>query len=393
MKKIISLALLGATTSLMAMYAEHAYLYKDPRIMGMGGANVAVGSYSTSVFSNPAGLANIKKEHGFVVDLLGLGVSLSSKVQEFLDDVDKASNSGNDADMANVLSKYSGEHFHLGVDNYTSISKNSDAFAWSIGLLAAVDVNFMAHGNGSEMGELLQTTSRGYGGVILGVAKPYDTEIGRLDIGVGLKYITQKSYEGSLGITELTGDGDIGQKLQDRYEKTSSGIGLDLGATYHPFAQSAWHPAVGLSVLNIGSMEMDKNFGGQPMTVNVGISVTPEVSFLNKLVLAVDYVDMLNANKLRIYNYNSTGDTVSYTDYEESDFMKRLRIGAGLGLIDTSYFSTTVNVGMYQSAYTAGVNLELALVKLNFATYEEQIGTGSVDIPDRRYMAQIGIGW
>ena len=53
----------------MAMYAENASLYKDPRIMGMGGANVAVGAYSTSVFSNPAGLTNIKKDHGFVVDL------------------------------------------------------------------------------------------------------------------------------------------------------------------------------------------------------------------------------------------------------------------------------------------------------------------------------------
>ncbi|MEA2090865.1 MAG: conjugal transfer protein TraF, partial [Campylobacterota bacterium] len=254
MKKVISLALLGATTSLMAMYAEQAYLYKDPRIMGMGGANVAVGAYSTSVFSNPAGLTNIKKDHGFVVDLLGLGVSASSETQQFIDDIDAASDS--ESEMAKILSKYSGEHFHIGVDNYTSISKNSDAFAWSIGLLAAADVNFMAHGHGSEMGELLETTSRAYGGVVLGVAKPYETDYGRLDIGVGLKYISQKSYEGSLGISELVGeDDDIGQKLQDRYEKSSSGIGLDLGVNYHPFADSYWHPTFGLSVLNIGSMK------------------------------------------------------------------------------------------------------------------------------------------
>lgn len=394
MKKILSLTLMGATTSLMAMYAEHAYLYKDPRIMGMGGANIAVGSYSTSVFSNPAGLATINKENGLVVDLLGIGVSSTANVQEFVQDINDASDTGNDAAVSEALKKYSGEHFHIGVDNYSSVSGNSDVFAWSIGLLAAADVNLMAHANGSTTSGLLETSSRAYGGVVLGAAKPYDTEIGRLDIGMGLKYITQKSYEGVLGVTELTDDSeDIGTKLQNKYEKTASGVGFDIGATLHPFSDNFLHPAFGLSVLNIGSMEMDDNYGKQLMTVNIGMSISPEVPLLEKFVVAVDYVDLLNANKLRIYEYSDNGDIISFSDYEDTDFMKRLRIGTELGLIDSTYFSTALNFGLYQGAYTAGLNLEVTIVKLNFATYEEQIGSGSVDISDRRYMAQVGIGW
>ncbi len=130
-KKIILTALLGATTSLMALGAEHAYLYKDPRIMGMGGANIAVGGYSTSVFSNPAGLAQIEKEEGFVVDLLGLSVTASSGISGFIDDIDAAET---DPEFTEVIQKYAGEHFHAGVDNYMAISKNSDDFAWSVGL-------------------------------------------------------------------------------------------------------------------------------------------------------------------------------------------------------------------------------------------------------------------
>ena len=202
-KKIILTALLGATTSLMALGAEHAYLYKDPRIMGMGGANIAVGSYSTSVFSNPAGLAQIEKSHGFVVDLLGLGVTASSGISDFIDDIDGADT---DSQMTEVLQKHAGEHFHVGVDNYMSVSKNSDIFAWSIGLLAAADINLMAHPNGSTNGGLLATSSRAYAGVILGAAKPYETEYGRVDVGVSLKFISQNSYEGSLGISELLDD-------------------------------------------------------------------------------------------------------------------------------------------------------------------------------------------
>jgi len=389
-KKIILSALLGATTSLMALGGEHAYLYKDPRIMGMGGANVAVGGYSTSIFSNPAGLAQIEKNHGFVVDILGLGVAASSGISDFLDDIDGAET---DSQMTEVLQKYAGEHFHVGVDNYMAVSKNSDAFAWSVGLLVAADVNMMAHPNGSTNGGLLVTSSRAYAGVLLGAAKPYETDYGRIDVGMSLKFISQNSYEGSLGISELLDDEeDLGQKLQDKYEKSSSGFGLDLGVTWYPFADNYWNPAFGMSILNIGSMGMDDNFGGQPLTVNIGASVTPEVAFVNKLVLAIDYVDMFNANSVRIYDF-STNDEVTFTDYSEADFMKRIRLGASARLIDNSYFATTVNLGMYQAAYTAGVDLQLTVLKLNFATYAEQVGTGSVDISDRRYMVQLGIGW
>ncbi len=391
MKKALSLALFGTTSSLMAMYGEHAYLYKDPRIMGMGGANVAVGGYSTSVFSNPAGLASIKKEHGIVVDLLGIGVNVSGEnVQNLIDDIDAANT---DEEMTQVLSDYSGDNFHFGIDNYTAISKNSEAFAWSIGLLSAVDANIMVHGNGSDNGGFIQSTSRAYGGIVLGVAKPYSTEIGHLDVGFSVKYISQYSYEGSLTVSELLDDNDMEENFRDKYETQSTGIGLDIGVAYHPFKESGWDPVFGLSVLNIGSMDMDDAYGGQPLTVNVGVSVTPEVSFLNELVFAVDYMDIFNANKIRLYDYSTNENEVQYTDYEESDFMKRLRVGVGVGLFDTMFIATKLNAGLYQGAYTAGLDFQLAILKLNVATYQEQLGTGGVDIPDRRYTAKLAIGW
>ena len=390
MKKIISVALLGATTSLLALGGEQAFLYKDPRIMGMGGANVAVGAYSTAVFSNPAGLANIKKEHGYVVDILSIGATTSDQTQEFADDLDAAGDDS--AKIEDVINKYSGEVFNVEVNNYSAVSKNSDMFAWSVGILAATDVSTVVHGNGSATGAPLEVSGRAYGGLILGGAKGFDTKVGKVDIGLGLKYIQQTSYEGPLYVSDLQGD-DAMEALKTKYEKNSSGFGLDLGINYKPFENSVWHPAFGLSILNIGAMSMDDNFGGQPTTVNIGASITPEISFLNKLVLALDYVDMFNANKVRIYTFDEGNDTQSYTDYTDDDMMKRVRLGAGIGLIDSQYLSTQVNVGLYQGAYTAGLDMEITVIKLNFATYQEQIGTGSVDIPDRRYMAQIGIGW
>ncbi len=392
MKKVLSLALLGATTSVFALYAEHASLYKDPRIMGMGGANVAVGTYSTSVFSNPAGLATIKKSHGFVVDVLNIGMSGSADGASFAQDIQGVDTSASDAttQMTDVLKKYDGKNIHIGVNNYTSISKNSDAFAWSIGILQAADINFMTHTQGGSQA-FLATSSRAYGGVVLGIAKPYETDYGRLDIGLSAKYIVQKSYEGGISIGDLVSK-DPATTLQNRLVN-SSGLGIDLGLAYRPWVDNYWHPAFGLSVMNMGSIGMGGVYGGQPMTVNAGLSITPEFPVFSKFVVAVDYVDMLNANKLRLYNGTNANGSFTYTDYNENDPMKRLRVGVGMGLVDTSWLALTLNGGLYQSAYTAGIDLEFLLVKLNVATYQEQIGTSATSITDRRYMVRLGLGW
>jgi len=397
-KKITLLALLGTTTSLMAMYAEEAYLYKDPRIMGMGGVDVAVGRYSTALFSNPAGLTNIKKEDGFEVDLFSLSISTSSQLNNFQKDFSDAEDA-EDSESAtlDVLEQYSGEHFHADASSYISLSKNSDAFAWSIGFLTAVDLNIMAHGNGSTSNALIETSSRGYGGLVLGAAKPYSTNYGIVNVGVGVKYIYQKSIEGSLGINDLVDDDNddetLSDKLSNKYERDAVGLGIDFGVTYEPFTNNYWNPRYGLSLLNLGTVDMKGSYGQQPITINLGASISPKIEYLTDFIAAVDYVDLFNANKLRIYEYNDDGLTVGYHDYSTYDFLKHLRLGTSAKIVDTKYFSTTLNLGLYQAAYTAGVDINLFILNISFTTYQEEVGTTSNPYSDRRYMGNFAINW
>jgi len=397
MKKILPLALLGATSSLMAMYAEHAYLIKDTHLIGMGGANVAVGAQTTTVFSNPAGLTNITAEDGYVIDLLNLNLSATGQFQEFANDIQDASDSDNDSEIVEALEEYSGEHFHASVDGYTSLSKYEESygFTWSVGAFFGTDTNVMTHSNGTDNGGFLQTTSRGYGGLVLAVAKPYDTEYGRFDVGVSAKYIAQKSVEGSLGVSDLTIDEDeIEDKLRDKYEKDATGYGIDLGVIYHPELESSLNPTIGLSVLNIGDMGLDDNYGQQPTTVNLGVAIAPEVVFTDRLVVALDYVDILEANKLRIYDYNDEGETVGYRDYDSSDFIKNINFGVGIDLLDSDYFDASLSAGVHQGGVTGGLNLAFFnSVSLDFSTYEEQVGTSDAEIADRRYMLRLGLSW
>jgi len=102
--------------------AVEEFLYKDPRIMSMGGANTAVGGYSTAVFSNPAGLIKIKKSHGIEAELLGLGMTSSAKTQKFVDDLSNSE----DSEVINTIDKYSGDVFNIDISNYSSFSYHAE---------------------------------------------------------------------------------------------------------------------------------------------------------------------------------------------------------------------------------------------------------------------------
>lgn len=376
---------------LYGMQAEQAYLYKDSRVMGKGGVSVALGKYSTSVFSNPAGLASLRKNDGYIIDLLNFNTTMTQNAYSFVNDVNEASESTEE--LLDLLDKYNGDNFHIGVNNYSSISKNTKYFTWSIGILAASDANVMAHSNGTSSGDYIETSSRLYGGVVLGVAKPFYTSYGRVDIGISSKYISQISYEGLVGVYDLVNSDKEYEDYIKEYEKKSSGIGVDVGLSYHPFANSYWNLILGMSVMNLG-LELDNNYGHQPMSVNFGVAISPEVSFVKKLSFAIDYVDAFGANKYREYIKSANGNSITYIDYDAYDAKKNIRLGLGLGLIDSKNFSLDIDTGLYQSAYTAGILLEFLALRVNLATYQENVGINDATAnPDRRYMFDLGLSW
>ena len=397
MKKTISLALLGATTtSLMALNADYASLYKDPRIMGMGGANVAVGGYASSVFHNPAGLLKISKDDGFVADLLNMNIEGSSNFKNFYDDYNDADT---DSQKSDLSVKYSGEHFHFGVSNYSALSRHEEQFVWSVGVFSGVDANFITHGNGSRAGGFLENSTRIYNGLVLAGGVPYETGYGQLSVGSSLKILTQKSYEGTLGITEVTKNKDDTQALiddlQEKYENSSTGVGFDIGVIFQPTViteLNILNPSLGLSILNIGNIGFDE-FGGQPLMVNVGASINPTIPNIKNFVFAIDYIDMFEGNNLRVYGATDENGDVTYTDFTDSSFMKRFRVGASATVVESKIFDLTFNTGLYQSEITGGVDMRLGALRLNFTTYAQEIGTVNYSNVDRRYMFQMGINW
>jgi hypothetical protein len=398
MKRLLPLSLMAASSLLYADMSTQEFLYKDARIMGMGAANTAVGGYSTAVFYNPAGLINIKQSHGVEVELLGITVSGSKDAKTFIDDLNDADDDNEDPsdDTTEVIKQHAGETYNITAANYSSVSYHTESdLAFSIGLLAATDINLLPHGNGSANG-ILETHSRAYGGIVLGAAKKYKNVMGGdLTVGLGLKYISQKSYEAGLDEGEITAHSDdLGTYIQDTYEITNSGFGVDVGILYEPSILDGWHPTIGLSIMNIGTLDFDDVYGAQPMTVNAGVSIAPEVPYLSSFIVAVDYVDIMNAQQARVRSQNFREPHDEYDSVDISnDPMQHLRAGVSMGIFDNSWITTTLNGGLYQGAYTAGLDFQLTLLKFQFATYQEQLGAEVGQIEDRRYVVGIGLGW
>lgn len=398
MKKLLPLSFLAVSSLVYADMSTEGFLYKDPRIMGMGGANTAVGGYSSSIFSNPAGLIKIKKEHGIEAEILGLTLSGSQRIQSFANDIQDS----NSSQVVDTVKKYSGDAFNLNVANYTSFSYHAqNDTAYSFGLLASGDMNFIPHSNSGANG-ILETHSRVYGGIFLASAKRYNgisTGVlngvldGDLTVGVTAKYIQQKSYEAGLDTGEVTDHkDDLVQYLQDSYEVDNSGFGLDIGTLYE-FKNKTWNPAIGLSVMNIGTLDFDA-YGSQQLSANLAASIAPEVSWLNSLSFSVEYTDLFNSQQARIRNYNPYRSQDQYDNADvEYDMMNHLRLGGSLGLVDNSWFLATLNAGLYKGTYTAGIDMQLALLKLQFATYQEQLGSTPGQLEDRRYVVGVGLGW
>ncbi|XPS88223.1 uncharacterized protein Dvar_62420 [Desulfosarcina variabilis str. Montpellier] len=74
---------------------------------------------------------------------------------------------------------------------------------------------------------------------------------------------------------------------------------------------------------------------------------------------------------------------------EDNDWAKRLHMGIEFQLPKI----LSLRAGLNQGYGTVGATIDIWLVRLDFATYAEEVGAYSGQRSDRRYMGQLSIGW
>ncbi|EDP76568.1 hypothetical protein [Hydrogenivirga sp. 128-5-R1-1] len=384
MKRLLLGSLLSVSLGFPIAF-EYPYIYKDPRVMGMGGAYVAVGGTSASLFYNPAGIGKIKKEAGFEVDLIGVTAAVSKDGYKFLQDFQDALDTGDldgDGDTSDdqleatldVLKEYRGKVLHFSVDTFPSVARRFGNLGVALGGIAVLKFDAVPHQGFSSQGLLSVDTSLTYGGVG-GLSYGFLNE--KLTLGVGIKQLSRELVQKDFTARELVeNQDDLDNYINDEVKKSGSATGVDVGVIYDLAEIFGFKASVGASYMNIGDLDFGEA-GNIPGTLNAGLALKKEGSsaFLSGVTLALDVVDLTK-------NYE-----------QDEDWGKRLRAGAELKVWNGKLSDFILRVGSYQGYLTAGAELRFLLLRVVATTYAEEVGAYSGQDENRRYMLSAYITW
>lgn len=381
---VIAIAIALLAVSLLkpsdAFSAEYPFYYKSPRSMGMGGVGIAVGGQFDSVFQNPAGLAYMPADN-WEVNLLRLNAGYGENTKTFVEDIDDAFNVGDlnmdgqtDDDeltaVNDVLNKYMGQNLHMELSDLTSMARGGDAISWGFGALGSFRLDLTPHSGAGGEGFLEMSSVVDYG-AILGMAFNGRDNI---KLGFSLKFINREGVDHNFSLREVVEhEDDLEDYFTDELLRESSAFAIDAGIIYE-FSGVRLNPAVGVSLLNIGDLDF-ADAGSVPMTLNVGVSARTKVPVVGDIVMGLDVVDI-------------TGEFD-----EDSDFGKRMRLGAEASVINNTFLTLAMRAGLYQGYTTFGLDLRLTALELSYNTYAEEVGTYAGQDPDRRHIITLAICW
>jgi hypothetical protein len=373
---------------LSALSYEYPQLYKDPKVMGMGGANVAVGGDATSVFYNPAGLSYIPKEYGTEVDLINLNISINDNILDFIDDMDDATSnpptvtgdSDTDESLAtlDVVDSYTGKNMHVDASaTLLNVSRKGEKIGFGIVPFGGMTMDFRTH---RPLHKVLEVQGLIYTGFALGMSYDFSDvtiankyELNKFALGVGIKKVDYASIKHEFSLAELIEhDDDMDEYITDDLAEEGSSTVLDLGLIYR-LDNIAPNFQAGFSIMNIGGIG-DEDVVYIPQTLNAGVAYLrrwEDKKFFNQVRVAADYIDLTN-------EYD-----------QDKDWQKRLRLGVETNVWDGWLSTFALRAGLYQGAPSYGLNLRLTVLEVGYAVYEEEVGAYAGQDRDKRQMLNL----
>ena len=354
---ILTLSL--AFTALVCIHTsnatEYPTLHRGVRPLGMGGAFTAVADDENALFYNPAGLAKIS--------ILNLGI-LNPLVEISENTIDMVKDAGNTdmddtGEVTDFLREYVGKTQHARISLFPYVGFNIADVGVMVGGLAqsTLDVTVRNPTWPEVHTRIVTDTGLLAGG---GLKLPYTGLSG----GMALKLISRKSLE------EVYTAADIADGIEfDDDMHSGSGISADIGVIYELPILEIVEPAAGITIQNFPSMNMG-DAEELKSQVNLGLSVRKSIAF-TELIGALDYHDLTNSLD------------------EDEDIAKRIHIGVEVQLP----MIASLRTGFNQGYFTFGTTLEFGLLRIDFATYGEEVGAYAGQRVDRRTVFQFSFGW
>lgn len=346
--------------------------YRGVRSMGMGGVVTTTGMYDEALFGNPA---NHTMPETWKVSIINVTAEANSNI---IKDASKfkgvSGASGSDIYTKVADSGIVGHNEHLRVSNVTGYYTPrflSDNTAVAFGILTSTQTNIMMRNNINL--DLMGVVDVG---PAFGIAKRWWG--GDLSVGINVRAIYRLGADRSFPASEFLG----GKKLA-LSDIGGQGLGVDgdIGGFYKiPIEIPIVNFSAGLSVNNVAASNYDLAMKNKIKKITS--SPPANVRSINAGIRA-DFDDLLllrrNKAMLEIQDIGPQKHLVST--------WKRIHMGVETGMLGFLNFRG----GFNQGYYTLGVGFDLPVLKIDLATYGEEIGSNAGMLEDRRYVARIAL--
>jgi len=348
---LFSILLLSAGS---AHAREMPYFWKGIRPLGMGGAFTAVADDYNALLYNPAGLDKVQH---WSFALLNPMVEFGENSRNLYKDM-KDTDFDDTTEVTELLRKHVGEYQHVRASEFPYFVKQHFGFGVLGQATANVEVNDLQYPAADI-------------NAVADVAGVFGLGFGFLDdhalrVGGSAKYINRHRLEETYTAIQIADD-NLDDTIKDD-QADGAGLGFDLGCMYtFPVPLK---PTAALVIQNIGGTKLG-DAGEIPQQINLGVGMHFDYSFIS-VNAGLDAMDITR-------NVNE----------DEKDFCRRLHMGAESWLGKR----LALRVGLYQGYVSAGVTLDLWVLKLDYANYAEEVGVYAGQRVDRRNVVQLSLGW
>lgn len=338
---------------------------------GMGRAYSAVADDGLSLHYNPAGLALVNKLDFQIFDIrLESNRDVVSSYKQ-LGDLGK-SGSGS---VAETMNKYTGKHIMASAGNNTQLTVPN----FALGFIYNTHTNFDMENLSYPITKMRYTKDLGFymgGAVAAGPRKAFR-------LGTTLKYINRTGGVKNIAVSEIMGNRTA---LTERFNSTGSGIGADLGMQYRLptpgrteiTTSFVWHD---VGHTSFGTFQQQNTPSRIDQNMVAGLGLRFPIGGKKNRRLERRYGPSRSSNHLSFaFDY-------SHLNYSTSTehLPKHLHVGMNL---DLPIFS--IQLGLNQTAITFGTAFDIGVIKVELATYGEELGSYGGQRVDRRYVISIG---
>ena len=374
--------------------------YLSPRPMGMGGAFTAVANDESAFWTNPAGIARVRKarsrEGVHIVKFPNATVAANKGSQSILKVINGSSTDGvADAIAASDL--------------------NSSKPFYARGAAFPVILFDAGKNNPMGFGVFQNTTMRIFidkdiptdarvvavsdVGANYGIA--YSNFANRLNLGLTLRPTYRYAYEDTAPTSELKSKSALVKRIQ-KGSNRGVGIGADVGFLFT--LADFWFPTIGVAIRNLPTgcktdylnpnTELRQNICGtkfsgsdgnpealsviDPMDTRIGLSISPRIAREFGMRFTGDIQNIaLNSGKVF---YGLPGIDAAKMLHGGIEFYSG-------NPLERSAFA--VQVGANQGFVTWGVTVNAPFASLEIASYGADLSTTVKRIEDRRYVASV----